>query len=237
MRNKSDTQNRQGSLQTTRGLLVLWIFLGVLSLTYKGPKMGSETVSDIVLEHERYLQGDWFARKADFRGVDLSFYNLSGLDLRGVDFSYAKLEYTIFKEANLDESNFTGALLKYSNLDSASVKHVNFNRADLDGVSLNNTDISESSLVGATGIPKFYKTTALNLKTLPESGVVAEVDFNYKTLMFLIPLPDRIEVRLTCRITSAHSLLNGEGVGCNYSEEERKEIITQLKILTGIIKE
>ena len=86
-------------------------------------KLNGRTLDFILRQHNLYLQGKG-GRKANFKGADLSYCDLSGLDLQGVIFEGANLEGAVLtncnlKGANFNKSNCTDADFSCSCLDNA----------------------------------------------------------------------------------------------------------------------
>lgn len=81
--------------------------------------MNSETLNNILKNHEKWIRGEDGGVRANLRGADLHEADLFGADLRGVKLSGANLYGADLSEANLceadlSEANLFGADLDYS---------------------------------------------------------------------------------------------------------------------------
>ena len=112
--------------------------------TPKEIMVGDRALSDILEDHERWLNGDCINGAnlscKDLRDTDLSCVNLSFADLSYADFSSSE-QITFLRCANLSCANIRGANLSYADLSCASLR-----KADLRGANLSYADLSCASL-------------------------------------------------------------------------------------------
>ena len=97
----------------------------------------------------QYAEGE-----RDFRGLNLSYQILSGVDLSGADLSGAKLDRTVLERANLTKVNLskadlTGANLRRAELILANLRGANLQEANLRGADLQGADLQGANLTGA----------------------------------------------------------------------------------------
>ncbi len=104
---------------------------------------------DVVIEkHEKWLR-DGYGERANLRGANLSYADLSCANLRVANLSYADL-----RGANLSGANLSGADLSYADLRRANLRVANLSYADLScanlrGANLSGADLSCANLRGA----------------------------------------------------------------------------------------
>lgn len=86
---------------------------------------------------------------ADLRGADLSSANLREIDLRGANLSEANLNEADLTGANLQNANLQGAYLIKAYLIKTNLKESNLTKAYLTGAYLTKSDVSQANLSGA----------------------------------------------------------------------------------------
>jgi uncharacterized protein YjbI with pentapeptide repeats len=94
---------------------------------------------------EKYAAG-----VTNFRGVDLSEANLSGIKLSGADFSQANLSVVNLSGANLSGTNFSDAKLNVARLRGAHLEEAILNNASLNVANLIRANLSRAQLKGAS---------------------------------------------------------------------------------------
>jgi len=116
-----------------------------------------ETMDDIQQAVDRHA--DWIESvinprstivggRANFRGAELSGYNLAGVDLRGANFSGCTLRGTVLSGANLNGANFSGAVLTGADLRGAKLRRANLDGTDLRGADWDGADFTGAQLQG-----------------------------------------------------------------------------------------
>ncbi|EED2284180.1 TPA_asm: hypothetical protein GHM42_15655 [Listeria monocytogenes] len=109
---------------------------------------------DVVIEkHEKWLR-DGYGERANLRGANLSYADLScanlrRADLRGANLSYADLSCANLRVANLSYADLSCANLRGANLSGADLSYADLRRADLRGANLSYADLSCANLSGA----------------------------------------------------------------------------------------
>ncbi|HIF3909303.1 TPA: pentapeptide repeat-containing protein [Listeria monocytogenes] len=99
---------------------------------------------DVVIEkHEKWLR-DGYGERANLRGANLSYADLSCANLRGANLSYADLRRADLSCADLRRADLRGADLRRADLSCADLR-----RADLRGADLSYADLSGADLNGA----------------------------------------------------------------------------------------
>jgi len=99
----------------------------------------------VLVQHSLWVSNSGQSgQRADLRGADLHYANLSRASLRGANLSRASL-----RGANLREANLRGADLGGANLSGADLHYANLRGADLRGAHLSGADLSEAHLHGA----------------------------------------------------------------------------------------
>ncbi|GFE70533.1 pentapeptide repeat-containing protein [Chroococcus sp. FPU101] len=98
-------------------------------------------------------------RRADLRGLNLSYADLTGADLSNANLREIDLRGANLSEANLNEADLTGANLQKANLQGAylikayliktNLKESNLTKAYLTGAYLTKSDVSQANLSGA----------------------------------------------------------------------------------------
>ncbi|WP_198479162.1 pentapeptide repeat-containing protein [Listeria monocytogenes] len=125
---------------------------------------------DVVIEkHEKWLR-DGYGERANLRGANLSYADLScanlrGANLRGANLSYADLSCANLRVANLRGANLRGANLSYADLSCANLRVANLSGADLSYADLRRADlnwINWRDVVGLTVIAVQINTTRKN---------------------------------------------------------------------------
>ncbi|EDN7549902.1 hypothetical protein GPZ34_11810, partial [Listeria monocytogenes] len=110
---------------------------------------------DVVIEkHEKWLR-DGYGERANLRGANLSYADLSCANLRGANLRGADLSC-----ANLRGANLSGADLSYADLRRADLRGANLSGADLSCADLN--WINWRDVVGLTVIAVQINTTRKN---------------------------------------------------------------------------
>ncbi|EAC3344151.1 pentapeptide repeat-containing protein [Listeria monocytogenes] len=94
---------------------------------------------DVVIEkHEKWLR-DGYGERANLRGANLSYADLScanlrGANLRGANLSYADLSCANLRVANLSYADLSCANLRGANLSGANLSGANLSYADLNWI-------------------------------------------------------------------------------------------------------
>ncbi|HGG9165611.1 TPA: pentapeptide repeat-containing protein [Listeria monocytogenes] len=94
---------------------------------------------DVVIEkHEKWLR-DGYGERANLRGANLSYADLScanlrGANLRGANLSYADLSCANLRVANLSYADLSCANLRGANLSGANLRGANLSYADLNWI-------------------------------------------------------------------------------------------------------
>ncbi|EDN8000631.1 hypothetical protein GR151_13800 [Listeria monocytogenes] len=110
---------------------------------------------DVVIEkHEKWLR-DGHGERANLRGANLSYEDLSCANLRGANLSYADLSCANLRGANLSYADLSCANLRGANLSGADLSY-----ADLSGANLN--WINWRDVVSLTVIAVQINTTRKN---------------------------------------------------------------------------
>ena len=113
-----------------------------------------EKLKEILNLHKKWLNGEKDGIRANLRGMDLSYANLSNTNLNYADLSNADLSNTNLNYADLNYADLSNADLNYTNLNyaylrKANLRGANLNSSDLRGTDLNYADLSEANLRGA----------------------------------------------------------------------------------------
>ncbi|MCR27935.1 pentapeptide repeat-containing protein [Listeria monocytogenes] len=104
---------------------------------------------DVVIEkHEKWLR-DGYGERANLRGANLSYADLSCANLRGANLRGANLSYADLSCANLRVANLSYADLSCANLRGANLSNADLRGADLRGADLSNTGLRGANLRGA----------------------------------------------------------------------------------------
>ncbi|HAA2239313.1 TPA_asm: hypothetical protein GEF91_09525 [Listeria monocytogenes] len=109
---------------------------------------------DVVIEkHEKWLR-DGYGERANLRGANLSYADLScanlrGANLRGANLSYADLSCANLRVANLSYADLSCANLRGANLSGANLSYANLRGANLRVANLSYADLSCANLRGA----------------------------------------------------------------------------------------
>ncbi|EAE3435534.1 pentapeptide repeat-containing protein [Listeria monocytogenes] len=115
---------------------------------------------DVVIEkHEKWLR-DGYGERANLRGANLSYADLSCANLRGANLRGANLSYADLSCANLRVAN-----LSYADLSCANLRGANLSGADLSGANLSYADlnwINWRDVVSLTVIAVQINTTRKN---------------------------------------------------------------------------
>ncbi|EED2371414.1 pentapeptide repeat-containing protein [Listeria monocytogenes] len=115
---------------------------------------------DVVIEkHEKWLR-DGYGERANLRGANLSYADLSCANLRVANLSYADLSCANLRGANLRVAN-----LSYADLRRADLRGANLSGADLSYADLRRADlnwINWRDVVGLTVIAVQINTTRKN---------------------------------------------------------------------------
>ncbi|EAG7974746.1 pentapeptide repeat-containing protein [Listeria monocytogenes] len=110
---------------------------------------------DVVIEkHEKWLR-DGYGERANLRGANLSYADLSCANLRGANLRGANLSYADLSCANLRVANLSYADLSCANLRVANLSGADLRRADLNW-------INWRDVVGLTVIAVQINTTRKN---------------------------------------------------------------------------
>ncbi|HDU7415284.1 TPA: pentapeptide repeat-containing protein [Listeria monocytogenes] len=125
---------------------------------------------DVVIEkHEKWLR-DGYGERANLRGANLSYADLScanlrGANLRGANLSYADLSCANLRGANLRGANLRVANLSYADLSCANLRVANLSYADLSCANLRGANlnwINWRDVVSLTVIAVQINTTRKN---------------------------------------------------------------------------
>ncbi|EAG0382756.1 pentapeptide repeat-containing protein [Listeria monocytogenes] len=115
---------------------------------------------DVVIEkHEKWLR-DGYGERANLRGANLSYADLSCANLRGANLRGADLSCANLRGANLSCANLRGANLSGADLRRADLRGANLSGADLSCADLN--WINWRDVVGLTVIAVQINTTRKN---------------------------------------------------------------------------
>ena len=107
-------------------------------------EVSAKHVTEILFQH------DTAAGPVDFRGKDLSF-----LDLAGLDFKAARLDGANLSGADLSKSSLKGANLEGARLDGASISRADFSGANLQGATLLYVSAHATAEPDAADTPNF----------------------------------------------------------------------------------
>ncbi|HAC1516233.1 TPA_asm: hypothetical protein GJJ46_08240 [Listeria monocytogenes] len=120
---------------------------------------------DVVIEkHEKWLR-DGYGERANLRGANLSYEDLSCANLRGANLSYADLSCANLRGANLSYADLSCANLSYADLSCANLRGANLSGADLSYADLRRADlnwINWRDVVSLTVIAVQINTTRKN---------------------------------------------------------------------------
>jgi hypothetical protein len=97
-------------------------------------------LDEVLRLHGLWLRDDPAGSRADLRGADLRWANLSGANLSGADLRWA----------NLSGANLSGANLSGANLSGANLSGANLRWANLSGANLRWANLRGANLIGAT---------------------------------------------------------------------------------------
>ncbi|MCD1885276.1 pentapeptide repeat-containing protein [Listeria monocytogenes] len=104
---------------------------------------------DVVIEkHEKWLR-DGYGERANLRGANLSYADLSCANLRGADLSGANLSGANLRGADLRRADLSGANLRRADLSGANLSGANLRGANLSGANLSYANLSYANLSGA----------------------------------------------------------------------------------------
>ncbi|EGR8674778.1 TPA: pentapeptide repeat-containing protein [Listeria monocytogenes] len=120
---------------------------------------------DVVIEkHEKWLR-DGYGERANLRGANLSYEDLSCANLRGANLSYADLSCANLRVANLSYADLSCANLRGADLSCANLRGANLSGANLSGANLSYADlnwINWRDVVSLTVIAVQINTTRKN---------------------------------------------------------------------------
>ncbi|EAG8187264.1 pentapeptide repeat-containing protein [Listeria monocytogenes] len=120
---------------------------------------------DVVIEkHEKWLR-DGHGERANLRGANLSYEDLSCANLRGANLSYADLSCANLRGANLSYADLSCANLSYADLSCANLRGANLSGADLSYADLSGANlnwINWRDVVSLTVIAVQINTTRKN---------------------------------------------------------------------------
>ncbi|HAM1510617.1 TPA: pentapeptide repeat-containing protein [Listeria monocytogenes] len=120
---------------------------------------------DVVIEkHEKWLR-DGYGERANLRGANLSYEDLSCANLRGANLSYADLSCANLRGANLSYADLSCANLSYADLSCANLRGADLSGANLSGANLSYADlnwINWRDVVSLTVIAVQINTTRKN---------------------------------------------------------------------------
>jgi hypothetical protein len=116
--------------------------------------VGETTLEQVLLDHKKYIKGDFEGKKANLHDVDLHGANLREADLswaylRGADLDGANLHDVDLHGANLSGADLSGADLREADLSWAYLRGANLREANLRGADLSGADLREANLYGA----------------------------------------------------------------------------------------
>ncbi|EAH0198191.1 pentapeptide repeat-containing protein, partial [Listeria monocytogenes] len=120
---------------------------------------------DVVIEkHEKWLR-DGYGERANLRGANLSYEDLSCANLRGANLSYADLSCANLRAANLSYADLSCANLRGADLSCANLRGANLSCANLRAANLSYADlnwINWRDVVSLTVIAVQINTTRKN---------------------------------------------------------------------------
>ena len=126
--------------------------------------MTEERLKEILIKHQKWLNGEADGEKADLSGANLIGANLSGTDLSKADLSGADLSEADLSGADLNGANLIGANLiraglrgaylivaglSGADLSEANLRWAKLSRADLRWADLSGANLSGANLSGA----------------------------------------------------------------------------------------
>jgi uncharacterized protein YjbI with pentapeptide repeats/RimJ/RimL family protein N-acetyltransferase len=124
----------------------------------KGASVTGDTYYNFTLQQTTpslaQIQSSKSARGLDFRNVDLSGSDLSGVDCTGADFTNATLDGVNFSGATLSQATFIGASLNRTNLSGATLEGAVFTGTNLttvdwgEAISARGTNFTECVAIG-----------------------------------------------------------------------------------------
>ena len=136
-----------------------------------------------LLEYRRWLDGDG-GHKYDltlerFYGLDLRFFNLSGMNLHGADLRGTDLRVANLRGANLSCVDLSGVDLSEADLTGANLTGANLTGANFNGANLRCADLSRAKLRMADLTNANLKLARLSMANLTEAidGNVCRMDF------------------------------------------------------------
>ena len=103
---------------------------------------------DVLVKHQKWLNGYPDGERADLRGADLNGADLNGADLRG-----AYLRGAYLRGAYLIRADLRGADLRRADLRGAYLTGADLTGADLNEADLNGADLRGADLRGAMNAP------------------------------------------------------------------------------------
>ena len=109
--------------------------------------MTQEKLREVLEAHNRWLNSvGKSGEKADLRGANLRYADLSNADLRGANLRYADLREADIRGADLSNADLRGANLCYADLREADIRYADLSNADLRYADLRGADLDYSCL-------------------------------------------------------------------------------------------
>ena len=108
--------------------------------------MTREELQEILDKHKRWLNNEYGGEKANLRGVNLRYADLSSTDLRGVNLRYADLRSTDLRSADLRSADLRSTDLRSADLRSADLRGANLKYANLSYANLRGANLRDANL-------------------------------------------------------------------------------------------
>lgn len=107
-------------------------------------KITKKKLNEVLQKHEKWVEGDSKGVRADLRGIDLSYVDLSHTVL-----CYADLRHANLCDADLRSADLQGAILYEADLSNANLYSADLRRADLSETDLRYACLDYADLYGA----------------------------------------------------------------------------------------
>ena len=109
-------------------------------------KISQEELNEILKKHKMWLKDKESGKRADLRGVNLSYADLSYVYLKDANLSYADLSGANLWNANLSGTNLYNTDLSGANLWNTDLSGTNLEDADLSGANLMSANLWNANL-------------------------------------------------------------------------------------------